>query len=157
VNFILSFLFNVNHVKTVTGRIYPFPPSSASPSFHAQVTFLLFTALSISPCNVHKQNPLSVFHCQPQNIPQPVPHASSHFNHTVNGEPQRPLRVSCKIDGALHQLHTNTDEDSCLLGYHVGSTAKEMQTFRSSLLSKSYKKNSNFCSDLFQALKVPGS
>ena len=33
--------------------------------------------------------------------PQPAPHASSHFNHTVNGEPQRPLL------GAHHFLHVS--------------------------------------------------
>lgn len=137
--FIPSFLSNVHYAKPVTGRISPTPPSPSSPSFHTQVTFLPFTALSNGPCNVHMQNQLSVSYCQPQNIPQPAPHTSSYFNRTVNGERQRPLRVSCKIDGAFHQLHSDADEDSCILGYDMASTGKQLQTLWSSLLSKSYE------------------
>jgi len=139
VSFTPSFFSNVHYAKPVTGRISLILPSPASPSFHTQVTFLPFTALSNGPCNVHMQNPLSVFLCQPQNIPQPAPHASSYFNRTVNGERYRPLTASCKIDGAFHQLHSDADEDSCLLGYDMALTGKHLQTLRSSLLSKSYK------------------
>ena len=83
VTFILSSLFNAHYAKPVTGRISPIPPPSASPSFHTKVTFLPFTALSNGPCNVHMQNPLSVFHCQPQTPPPPnPPHMRRHISAT---------------------------------------------------------------------------